>query len=129
MKALNYAVWLSLLVLGGQSSFAAPQNYPNQAQPQSEQQRMRGGEYRHYERGNRDQTLENNHTMRSERGAERSMRVGAPIPAMYREAQQIDYTQHPKLSTPSRYQQWIKVNNRYLLINVLTNTVIKVMPE
>lgn len=117
---------LALMLLSGQSTFAAPPDYQRNIEIRTDKQYIRI-EHRHYQRGNRDNT--DDRRSEQSRPTERSMQVGAPMPITYREVEQIDYTNYPKLSPPSRYQQWVKVNNRFLLINVLTNTVIKVVPE
>lgn len=127
MKSISSAMLLSLLMLSAQSTFAAPQDYQRNTEIRTDKQYIRI-EHRHYERGNRENTRDKDQAERG-RGAERSMQVGAPIPIMYREAEQVDPINYPKLTPPSRYQQWVKVGNRFLLINVLTNTVIKVVPE
>lgn len=55
-------------------------------------------------------------------------RAGMTLPIEYRSNENtIDADHHPQLSQPTRYQQWVRVNNQYMLLNVLTHTVIKVV--
>lgn len=55
-------------------------------------------------------------------------RAGMTLPVDYRDYDSdVDEERHPKLTPPTRYQQWVKVNNQYILLNVLTHTVIKVV--
>lgn len=59
-----------------------------------------------------------------------SWKIGSTVPEKYRYANyQIDYNNNPQLTPPTRYQQWIKVQRQYILINVLTNTIIKIVSE
>ncbi len=56
-------------------------------------------------------------------------KAGTTLPEEYRvKDYQIDSSNNPKLTPPTRYQQWIKVKNKYILLNVITNTIIKVVP-
>lgn len=57
------------------------------------------------------------------------LKAGMPLPEEFRSAQRVDYKNAQNLSEPSRYQQWVKVKDRYVLMNVLTNTIIKVEKE
>lgn len=58
------------------------------------------------------------------------LQTGTALPENFPVAQrQVDYSINPKLSEPTRYQQWIKVKNKFVLLNVLTNTVIKVVSD
>ena len=55
-------------------------------------------------------------------------RAGMTLPIEYRTNENtIDADHYPQLSQPTRYQQWVRVNNQYMLLNVLTHTVIKVV--
>ena len=57
------------------------------------------------------------------------LKAGMPLPEEFRNAQRVDFKNGQNLSEPSRYQQWVKVKDRYVLMNVLTNTIIKVEKE
>lgn len=131
IQTLRYLMVVSLMSLTGQIAIAAPQTpvQDSGARPAFEQKPR--GEYRHS--GERSERHYNNAD-----GAERGnysrgrseWKTGAPIPESYRFADYtVDYTQYPKLTAPSRYQIWIKVDNRFILINVLTNTTLKVVLE
>lgn len=55
-------------------------------------------------------------------------RAGMTLPIEYRSNENtIDADHYPQLSQPTRYQQWVRINNQYILLNVLTHTVIKVV--
>lgn len=55
-------------------------------------------------------------------------KVGMTLPQDYQQnANLIDADDYPQLPQPTRYQQWIRFNNQYILLNVLTNTVIKIV--
>ena len=130
MKFLRYAMTTVLLTLAVQMAVAAPQDVSAEQNPRNYKE-MRGDDQRRSERGERHRhmQIENGEIRRGNRGRG-DWKIGAPIPDDYRFADYaIDATQYPKLSAPSRYQQWIKVDNRFILINVITNTTLKVVPE
>lgn len=57
-------------------------------------------------------------------------KVGNRLPEEYRYSEFfVDYRQHHKLNAPTRFQQWVKVNDHYLLINIMTNTILQVIHE
>lgn len=127
MKYLGSVLMLGLSLVWIQPTFAAPQDYiPNHAQhdeiPSHEGKRFKSKEdYREQRKqdGEHRRQREKNH-----------WKAGSTLPREYRYTDyQVDYTQHSKLSPPTQYQQWIKINNQYMLMNVLTNTIIKVIPE
>lgn len=136
MKSVCFAIVTALLVSSGQMTFAAPEDHPQHDSFRDTrgqmQQRDRHDDRRAYERENfrsADHQTTEIRPPRGERGRA-NWKIGAPMPENYRFSDYvIDYTQYPRLSPPSRYQQWIKVDNRLVLINVLTNTILKVMPE
>lgn len=41
----------------------------------------------------------------------------------------IDARAYPELSHATAYQQWLKFHRRFVLINVMTKTIIKVVPN
>ena len=131
MKILSCAcliIWLSAHTF---TAMAAPQDSMPNNQGRSHhlnKEERRGGDREGRERfSQRHQAMINELPRVRERG---HWKTGAPIPQNYLDTEhQVDYTQYPKLSEPSRYQQWIKVDDRFILINVITNTVLKVTPE
>lgn len=137
MKSVCFALVTALLASSGQMTFAAPEDHPQHesfrdTRGQMQQRERQDDRHRPYERENyrsAEHENANNRPSRGDRGRA-NWKIGAPMPENYRFSDYvIDYTQYPRLSPPSRYQQWIKVDNRLVLINVLTNTILKVMPE
>lgn len=129
MKLIRCA-WLSMwLCLSTTTVVAAPQD-SSQAREDTRSSYPQKEEYR---RGTYDQDQARQQQRpaehRRQRHIEIQVRIGAPIPKPNNYQQlEINYAQYPHLSPPSRYQQWIKVDNYFVLINVLTNTVLKVVP-
>lgn len=129
MKLIRCA-WLSMLLcLSTTLVIAAPQD----SYQSREEGRTSYSQKEEYRRGAYDQDQSRQQRLppeqRRQRHIEIQVRIGAPIPKQNNYQQnEINYTQHPNLSAPSRYQQWVKVDNYFVLINVLTNTVLKVVP-
>lgn len=55
-------------------------------------------------------------------------KVGTILPEIYRQ-NIIVYNSVAGLTEPSQYQQWVKVEKDYILFNLLTNTIIKVVSD
>lgn len=55
-------------------------------------------------------------------------KVGTILPEIYRK-NIIAYKSVAGLTEPSQYQQWVKVEKDYILFNLLTNTIIKVVSD
>ena len=131
MKSLSYAIMTILSIFISQWAIAAPQDY-SQAQNSNTQMERRDREERfRKEHGERYRINISIYSEHHRGGRSRSdWKVGAPIPENYRYTDYaVDYQQYPQLPEPSRYQQWIKVDNRFILINVLTNTTLRVVPD
>lgn len=55
-------------------------------------------------------------------------RVGQKVPSQYYgKSYKVDHTKYKKLSKPGKNQQWIKVNGDYVLINVKSHNIIKII--
>jgi Ni/Co efflux regulator RcnB len=55
-------------------------------------------------------------------------RVGQKVPAQYHsQSYKIDHKKFKKLSKPGKNQQWIKVNGDYVLTNVMSHNIIKII--
>ena len=55
-------------------------------------------------------------------------RVGQKVPSQYHgKSYKVDHTKYKKLSKPGKNQQWIKVNGDYVLTNVVSHTIIKII--
>lgn len=59
---------------------------------------------------------------------ELKLKVGTILPESYRQ-NIIAYTSVAGLTEPSQYQQWVKVERDYILFNLLTNTIIKIVSD
>ena len=130
MKLIHCAVLSVLMCFGTTSGMAAPEDtMPSREDLRSSYKKE---EQRH---GGAERGGERMHKMSIERRsfhAESSWKTGASISNLPNAApsqQAVDYSKYPQLSTPSRYQKWIKVDGHFILINVMTNTILKVIPE
>lgn len=55
-------------------------------------------------------------------------RVGQKVPSQYyAQSYKVDHKKFKKLSKPGRNQQWIKVNSDYVLTNVMSHSIIKII--
>lgn len=55
-------------------------------------------------------------------------RSGQKVPSQYRgNSYKVDHSKYKKLSKPGKNQQWIKVNGDYILTNVITHSIIKII--
>ena len=55
-------------------------------------------------------------------------RVGQKVPSQYHgKSYKVDHAKYKKLSKPGKNQQWIKVNGDYVLINVISHNIIKII--
>lgn len=55
-------------------------------------------------------------------------RSGQKVPSQYRgNSYKVDHNKYKKLSKPGKNQQWIKVNGDYILTNVISHTIIKII--
>lgn len=55
-------------------------------------------------------------------------RAGQKVPNQYHgTSYKVDHTQYKKLSKPGKNQQWIKVNGDYVLINLISHSIIKII--
>ena len=130
MKAIRCAMLSILLALSTTVLIAAPQDFSQSREDThravQNQEHMGHGEKR------QDTYHQNNkkaHEHRRQHTIIIQWRTGTPVPKPNNYLQyEIDHKQYPQLSTPSRYQQWIKVDNHFILVNVVTNTILKVIP-
>lgn len=124
MKGLARAILLGLSILIIPVAFAAPPIHfgAQDAQENDSLPSIPPREDRHRHR-EQQRNFEEKHP-------HREWQIGASLPERFRYAENyVDYTSNPKLTAPTRYQQWIKFRRHYILFNVLTNTIIKVVPE
>lgn len=58
----------------------------------------------------------------------RDWKRGQKVPAQYHsQSYKVDHSKYKKLSKPGRNQQWIKVNNDYVLTNTITHVILKII--
>ena len=58
----------------------------------------------------------------------RDWRVGQKVPAQFQSKMyKVDHSKYKKLSKPGKNQQWIKVNGDYILTNVMSHNIIKII--
>lgn len=110
-------------MLTSSMTFAAPPAFSNAAEKNKDELRL-SREERHRMR---EQYQSNNarHTHRENS----PWQAGATLAEKYRHADNyIEAAHYSQLSEPTRYQQWVRVKRHYILFNVLTNTIIKVIP-
>lgn len=55
-------------------------------------------------------------------------RAGQKVPSQYRgNSYKVDHSKYKKLSKPGKNQQWIKVNGDYVLTNLISHSIIKII--
>src|SRR5690606_4651 len=55
-------------------------------------------------------------------------RVGQKVPTQYYgQSYKVDHKKFKKLNKPGKNQQWIKVNDDYVLTNVMSHNIIKII--
>lgn len=58
----------------------------------------------------------------------RDWRAGQKVPSQYHgNSYKVDHNTHHKLTKPGKNQQWIKVNGDYILTNVISHAIIKII--
>lgn len=57
----------------------------------------------------------------------RDWKSGQTIPSQYRSANPVDYKRYSKLTKPGKNQQWLKVNNDYVLLSTNTHKIVKII--
>ncbi|MFC3901309.1 regulator RcnB of Ni and Co efflux [Acinetobacter marinus] len=119
MKQLAGLIIVMLSLMAGQTTFAKPKDNQHPHDPSFEQDRHgQGDERQKNDKGRGQGKKQQRHNA--------PLKAGQALPEEFRHAERVDYRDHRQLSEPSRYQQWVKVNDRFVLMNVLTNTILKV---
>lgn len=58
----------------------------------------------------------------------RDWHAGQKVPNQYHgNSYKVDHSKYKKLTKPGKNQQWIKVNGDYILTNVISHTIIKII--
>lgn len=114
MKNIAKALILSLSTAVALPAFAAPNNgQPEQHQPASSHQK--------------DNRQAQNH-QKKQIQPNRDWKAGQKVPSQYRGASyKVNPAHNKRLTKPGKNQQWIKVNGDYVLTNMVTHTIIKVI--
>jgi Ni/Co efflux regulator RcnB len=122
------AISFSALMASGLTT-AAPHQNDDRDQNSS---RSMQGKHKHEFRGgaNGDDMRVEKRRIREERGVQRLQQFrwqeGYVLPQHYRgNGYKVDYEDN-NLAKPSRNEQWYKINNNFLLVNLESNTILRI---
>ena len=59
--------------------------------------------------------------------ASHDWKSGQVISSKYRKGYLVDYKKYSRLTKPAKNQQWVKVNNDYVLINTVNHKIVKII--
>lgn len=124
MNTLVKAIVLSLsTALVAAPAMAAPQEH----NPQQHHQQQHG----HQPVQNHHKTpVQQHHNAVHKKAVNPShdWRVGQKVPTQYYgQSYKVDHKKFKKLNKPGKNQQWIKVNDDYVLTNVMSHNIIKII--
>ena len=115
IKAIVLSVSASVM---GASVFAAPQE--NHNQPKHVNQHKKQVD-QHKKQPLVQKAQIQKHTVKPSR----DWKAGQVIPSQYRKGHSVDHKKYSNLTKPAKNQQWVKVNNDYVLINTVNHKIIK----
>lgn len=115
IKAIVLSVSASVM---GASAFAAPQE--NHNQPKHVNQHKKQVD-QHKKQPVVQKVQAQKHTVKPSR----DWKAGQVIPSQYRKGRSVDHKKYSNLTKPAKNQQWVKVNNDYVLINTVNHKIIK----
>ncbi len=115
IKAIVLSVSASVM---GASAFAAPQE--NHNQPKHVNQHKKQVD-QHKKQPVVQKAQAQKHTVKPSR----DWKAGQVIPSQYRKGHSVDHKKYSNLTKPAKNQQWVKVNNDYVLINTVNHKIIK----
>ncbi|MFW2045983.1 RcnB family protein [Acinetobacter variabilis] len=125
MKNLVKAVVFSLSsALVATSAFAAaPEHYSQHHQPQKTHVQQQ------YHAQHKSPAQAQQHKQVHKKvDPSRDWRVGQKVPTQFQsKIYKVDHSKYKKLSKPGKNQQWIKVNGDYILTNVMSHNIIKII--
>ncbi|NNH00740.1 RcnB family protein [Acinetobacter sp. ANC 5414] len=123
MNTLIKAIVLSLsTALVAAPAMAAPQDH--HSQPHNQQHNQPPAQNHH------KAPVQQHHNAVHKKAVNPShdWRVGQKVPSQYHgKSYKVDHTKYKKLSKPGKNQQWIKVNGDYVLMNVMSHNIIKII--
>ena len=127
MNTLVKAIVLSLsTALVAAPVMAAPQDHPPQQHNQQHNQKYN----QQHTQSHHKAPVQQHHNAVHKKAVNPShdWRVGQKVPSQYyAQSYKVDHKKFKKLSKPGRNQQWIKVNGDYVLINVMSHSIIKII--
>ena len=132
MNSLVKAIVLSIsTALIASTAMAAPQQHQGYDDHQGKTQVHQQQSNQKYQ-DNRNQHVKQNpqHKSASQKKTDPShdWKVGQKVPTQYHgQSYKINHSKYKKLSKPSRNQEWIKVNNDYVLTNTVTHVILKII--
>lgn len=123
MNTLIKAIVLSLsTALVAAPAIAAPQDHHSQQHNQQHNQQPAQNHHKAH--------VQQHHNAVHKKALNPShdWKVGQKVPSQYHgKSYKVDHTKYKKLSKPGKNQQWIKVNGDYVLINVISHNIIKII--
>lgn len=117
---------LTVLTLSISASLVAGQAFAAPEHAQHQQTHQQTTQQKHIQHNNSQHNAQHNTGVK--RAAAQQWKAGNKFPAQFRGAgYKVDYKHHKQLSKPGKNQQWFKADNRYILVNTATYSIIKVL--
>lgn len=133
MNTLVKAIVLSVsTALIASTAMAAPQHqayndHPAKPQPHQQQSHQKYQDNRN-QHVNQKQNQQHKSASHKRTDPSRDWKVGQKVPAQYHgQSYKVNHSKYKKLSKPGRNQEWIKVNNDYVLTNTITHVILKII--
>lgn len=126
MNTLMKAIVLSIsTALVAAPAMAAPQNSQNhQPQPAHNQKAPTQHQVQKDKAPIKHEAQQHKKTV----NPSRDWHAGQKVPNQYHgNSYKVDHSKYKKLTKPGKNQQWIKVNGDYILTNVISHTIIKII--
>ena len=117
IKAIVLSISASVMAA---STFAAPQDNHNQSK-QVEQHKKQIEQ--HKKQPVAQKVQDQKHTVKPSR----DWKVGQVAPSQYHKGHSVDHKKYSKLNNPANNQQWVKVNNDFVLINTVNHKIVKII--
>ena len=131
MNTLVKALVLSIsTALVAAPAMAAPQDH-QQSKPHAQQQHKAPAPQHQVQKHQQDKhpaQPQQHKQVNKKVDPSRDWRVGHKVPSQYQSKMyKVDHSKYKKLSKPGKNQQWIKVNGDYILTNVVSHNIIKII--
>lgn len=131
MNTLVKALLLSMsTALVAAPVMAAPQDHPSQQNSHQVQQQHHAPAQHQAQNNHKQPTVHQSNSSVKHKSIHpsRDWKVGQKVPSQYQTSNyKVDYSKHKKLHQPARNQQWFKVNNDYVLTNVISHSILKII--